>query len=604
MLPNRFISFRLNMSSEPITENSMRTLISNTFYLFNASFYNADHNAFQKHLKRKSVPRNTLNKCLLLGFQYVQKNTGTLFEVTPTLKLLLKNGAKWKDDTFLQYEMTPYHIICCCTGDHYEILDLMIASSPHLLIDSRDSSGTTALMYCVPTENINCMKSLITNGADVNVENDSYYFSDNSLTWETSCPIFDTMNGLLPDSKHSSIIMTEIFDLLLDSGIDVNKTYGKHPRTPIMFAMSLGNVACSKKLFKSGVQLENTIWPHSWLWLLAASMGSVELLKCIVDYGIDKNATDENGRNALHFAVDSGNVNVIRFLLDLGVTKSTYTPKVEAVEPCSQCGSNRLFLGDDNDQQEFDVYMIAVKQHKPDVVQLLEEHGCQNGKYFTALRLAMFSNNVEMLEYLFNNYQYPVNIEYSANEIPWGTHQTLLIEACYVSSAKVIKVLLDHGADANRLCGEDCSSVINTAIAYKHVEGVAHIIRSGVDVNLRSYDAQHGYVLPFEVAVKHGNLYAAEMLLIFGCSRGMYRSKNHHEYKTNISQEFNTLLSEWDLLEDKVQPLKEQCRRAILRHLTPQTEKKIINLSLPPILTKFLSIPELENIIEDYGKSE
>ena len=154
--------------------------------------------------------------------------------------------------------------------------------------------------------------------------------------------------------------------------------------------------------------------------------------------------------------------------------------------------------------------MIAAELHTPEVVQLLEEYGCHkshNGKCFNALRLAITTNNGEVLDYLLNTHQYHVTIEYTTKDIPFRTHQTLLTEACYVSSAKVIKVLLDHGADANRLCGEYCSSVINIVIAYKHVEGVAHIIRSGVDVNLKSHDAQHGYVSPFEIAVKQGIFY-------------------------------------------------------------------------------------------------
>ena len=555
------------MSKEPMAEHSRPTTSTNTFSLFKACVNNADHTAFQVHLENNSVPQNTLDKCLLFGFQNVQKKKRKLSHVAPTLKLLLKSGAKWKDGNLMKHQMTPCHIICRSSGDHYEILDLMIASSQHLLIDSRDSSRTTPLMYCVPNANINCMKSLIAKGADVNKENDSYNFPGNSSNWEAMCP--------------------------------VNKSYDRYPRTPILLAMDYGNVECTIKLLRNGARLDSTTRPSSRLFSLAAR--SVDLLKCILDYGIDKNATNEHGRSILHCAVangnfDNGNIDAIRYLLELGVTIPTVKPKVYSVEPCSQCGSNRLFLGN---QQGSDVYMTAVKVQTPDVLQLLEEYGCQNGKYFNALRLAMTTNNEDMLDYLLNTHQYPVNIEYTTKGIPFGTHQTLLTEACYVSSAKVIKVLLDHGADANRLCGEDCSSVINIAIAYKHVEGVADIIRSGVDVNLKSYDAQHGYVSPFEVAVKRGNLYAAEMLLIFGCSRGMYRSKNHHKYKVNINQEFTNLLSEWDLVEDKVQTLKQQCRRAILGHLSPQTDKKMMNLPLPPILIKFLSIPEFDNIVDE-----
>ena len=599
-----FISFRMNVNRKPTAKNANRAMHSKTLTLF----HNADHNSFKVHLESNPVRQYTLDRCMLLGFENVQKENRTLSDVAPTLKLLLKSGAKWKDGTLLKHRTTPYHIICYSPGDHQELLDLMIASCQLLLIDSRDASRCTPLMYCVPNANINCMKSLIAKGADVDIENDGYNFSDHSSRSNAVGPIVDAMWELQPDSKHSSVIMTEIFDLLLDSGVDVNKFYGACRYTPILYAMYYGNVECTKKLFENGARLNNITQHSSEVWLSIATKGNVELLECILHYGRDKRFTDEEDRSVLRRAVINGNVDAIRFLLELGVTKSTYTPDVDTAIPFSRCGSSRLFICDDNEQQMLDPYLTAVQLHTPEVIQLLEEYGCQNGKYFKALRLAVISSNAEVLDYLLNKDQYPVNTVFIVRGIPWGVCHTLLTEACHISSAKVIKVLLDHGADATRFCGECCSDAIKIAIAHEHVEGVAHIIRSGVNVNHRSCgthpNRMDGCALPFEVAVNQDNLYAAEMLLIYGCSRGVYSLKNRHKNQVEIDEELNTLLGKWDPLEDKVQPLKQRCRQAILEHLSPQAEKKIRNLPLPPCLITYLRIPELDNIVDACKKND
>ena len=236
-------------------------MYSKTISLFN----NADHDAFKFYLESNPVPQYALDRCLFLGFENVQEKNRALSDVTPRLSLLLKKGAKWNDGTVLKHRMTPYHIICQTTGDNYELLDLMIASCQQLLIDSLDSSRCTPLLYCIQNANINCMKSLIAKGADVDIECDSYNFSDNSLCLNTFSPIVDAIRGLKPSSKLSSVIMMEIIDLLFDSKEDANKFYGMLPQILILLAMSLGYVECTKKLLRRGARLDKTTWPSSRL---------------------------------------------------------------------------------------------------------------------------------------------------------------------------------------------------------------------------------------------------------------------------------------------------------------------------------------------------
>ena len=173
-------------------------------------------------------------------------------------------------------------------------------------------------------------------------------------------------------------------------------------------------------------------------------------------------------------------------------------------------------------------------------------------------------------------------------------HQTFLIKACKTQSVEIVKLLLKHGADPNiKYCEQKCPRVINVAIYTGHVEIIACFIRGGVTMNTRSY-YPNGVVLPFEAAVYKNHIYAAEMLLVAGCSRGIHSWNNNHTLKVNIGREMQELLKKWDVHNNNVLPLQQRCRMVILNHLCPQADKKIKELPLPTQLIKYLSIPELQ----------
>ena len=66
--------------------------------------------------------------------------------------------------------MTPYHIICQSSGHHAELLDLTINLCGPALVNTRSENGSTALLCAVQNANLNCVKCLIANGANVYVE--------------------------------------------------------------------------------------------------------------------------------------------------------------------------------------------------------------------------------------------------------------------------------------------------------------------------------------------------------------------------------------------------------------------------------------------------
>ena len=125
-------------------------------------------------------------------------------------------------------------------------------------------------------------------------------------------------------------------------------------------------------------------------------------------------------------------------------------------------------------------------------------------------------------------------------------------------------------------------------------------IRRGVNVNIKSFYPGIDIVLPFEAAVYDGHIYASEMLLLSGCSCGVHSLTNNHKLKAGITDELQELLKEWNVHKNNVMSLKQRCRMAILNHMSPQADKKILELSLPPKLVKYLNIPEQDDVVKTF----
>ena len=540
----------------------------------------------------------SLKQCIEL----VISRKRTMSDVAPKMTMLLQDCTNLAHDHLIMPgRLTPYHLICRSPGDLQPLLELTIKELGRSLLNAKDGNECTALMHAVRNANIKCVNSLIAIGADVNLINDNPNVRD--MITKLTGPLIDSINLLHPNSRHPYNTMMGIFDVLLESRADVNKPCVLQNRTPIMYAAALGNVYCVEKLIQNGAQVNYTDSAGHTVWTLAARAGSVDVLKCLIeDNGIDKNSTDNNGLSILYWAVTSKNIEVVRYLLKQEVTMTSFVPQ-ECVEACRNCGTNVSCHYPDATQLKTDPYVLAIRFRKLDIVRLMDKYGCQLYKSTAILSLAICVNSVKVVDYLLCNYKYPLNYGYTKkyDSSLKSDHQTFLREACKKQSVQMVKLLLKHGADPNKICCvEKCPSVINFAIYTGHVEIIACLIRGGVYVNTRSYYPDIGVVLPFEAAVYKNHFYAAEMLIVYGCSRGIHSLDNNCAHKANIGGKMRELLKEWNVHKNNVLPLKQRCRMVILSHLCPQADKKITELPLPAQLIKYLSIHELDDIVETF----
>ena len=573
---------------------------NNTQTFLEICVLDSDHKALEEHLVNYPVQQSDLDRCLLRGLQIVQRNEKHLYQVAPALTILLQSGAKWNTDAMLGRKKTPYHIICESPGDHHELLDLMIKSSQLTIIDTQDSDRCTALTYAVSHANINCLKCLIANGADVNIGDNRHQNFAPGAPPQESCPITTIMSKLYYNYMNTAL-GEDIFNLLLD------KSPIESYMTLLRFAANYGIVYCIKKLIQKGTRLDMLDYDHCFVWPTIAQMGNVELLKCMLDHSLDKDSTDLEGFSVLWYVVFSGNIEAVRYLLDLGVAIPTCTEDIPKIQ-CEGCKEVMLVINDDKCDKHGspDPCVIAIHRNKIEIVKLLDEYGSKSCKLFSVLRFAVRCRRLDLVSYLLNKYTYPLNMECINMESGQRSHQqghTLLTDPYRVwltgsELLQITKLLLDHGADPDKpMCSATSDNAIMTAIHCGYLWVVAQYIRSGVDINLRSYDRPYLKVLPFEASVVRGYHSVSEILLIFGCSCGVFSLDNYHELKDNIRPEMEKLMIEWKVQENNVTPLRQRCRCVILNYLFPRADRKIGKLPLPKLLIKFLSIPELDAIL-------
>ena len=500
-------------------------------------------------------------------------------------------------------------------ADHTNADTLICASD-------REEQQDQQLMLAVMGAKVKSVEKLIADGANVNwmrghfrrrskltISSDGEY----RIMWS---PLIASINHMHLTPLGSSNVMLDIFDLLLNSGADVNKPCPNTNRTPLMYAADIGNVICVEKLIEKGANIFATDMHGQTACAIAARAGSVDVLKCLIeDYNLHKDSIDKNGRSVLYWAVISKKIEAVRYLLNLGVTITKSMPQ-EYMTPCRSCGTHLPYFDTVKLNSNPCIAALASTNSTPDMVRLMEEYGCQLHKHPYALSLAVCANRVEVVDYLLNNYKYPLNCEYMyagptnceniGSQYPRYSPHTLLMGACYditpYKSVEMVKLLLEHGADPNINYGQYISA-INVAIYRKHVEVMACFIRSGVNVNAKSFFPKIGVVLPFEAAVWNRCIYATQMLIVSGSSFGVFSLPKEHKCKVDIFPDLQELLKEWNVHKNNVLPLQQRCRMVILNHLSPQADKKITELPLPPQLIRYLSIPELDDIMEAYKNS-
>ncbi|XP_048384564.1 ankyrin repeat domain-containing protein 29 isoform X3 [Stegostoma tigrinum] len=204
----------------------------------------------------------------------------------------------------------------------------LLLNSGRMDADCKDSLGTTALMVASYCNHKDCVRELILQGADINLQRESgstaLYFAAQQgndtivkflLEYGASTELA-TKDGATPLSIASQNGHVKVVEILLNRRCNVNIQL-KDGATSLFLAAQGGHLNVINMLLASGAKIDQPRQDGSTPLFKAAYKGFIEvvreLLACSPSLGILK-----NGTTALHAAVLGGNVKTVGLLIDSG----------------------------------------------------------------------------------------------------------------------------------------------------------------------------------------------------------------------------------------------------------------------------------------------
>lgn len=178
-----------------------------------------------------------------------------------------------------------------------EIL-LINKSNKNSIIDCKDPDGNTALIKACENNNHDVAELLISQGADVNLQNKD---GNSALYFAATYGRFGTMS------------------LLLENGADVNikNIKGQTPINAGMFA-SIKHPENISFLLDNGADINNQCAYGISPIMEASSLRQLKIVEMLIEKGADVNLKDQNGETALFKCYSKESVNIMELLIKKG----------------------------------------------------------------------------------------------------------------------------------------------------------------------------------------------------------------------------------------------------------------------------------------------
>jgi ankyrin repeat protein len=296
--------------------------------------------------------------------------------------------------------------------------------------------GDTPLILAIRDGNLENVKALIAEGADVNL-----------CDWYGRTPLFHALSKRIVDMM--------MIDFLVSRGADVN-LHPTNSNTPLQESIrKKGMPGMSEFLINHGADVD--VPPGSKIVPLneAISSKNNDLIKLLLEKGVDVNVHDNRSRTLLGLAVKSGRLELAEVLLAKGAD-------IDA----SDINGDSLLS-----------WSLAIR--KNDVVEFLIHHGADikatNRYGKTPLDIAIKEENLKLTETLISRGA-DVNSEY-------------LFPAIRKNNMTLVKLLISSGADVN-VVSKNGSTPLNLAFFLKNKTMIYLLLEKGADVNANDKKGQ------------------------------------------------------------------------------------------------------------------
>lgn len=410
-----------------------------------------------------------------------------------------------------------------------ELIKLEDLEQIDLFLENNSLLKLLALKLAIKYNSIKCIKFLLSKGID---PNEPYQNRETALLFAISRNKFNVVKILLEFGKIKSLNnefgaealryciyknTIEIIKLFLEKGIDLN-CKGKHNNNALVTICKYNRFDMLKLFFEGGYFQEKHLNDRLGIKALfiAIKNNYIEIIKFLLDNGIDPNILDARNNNAIIQAMEVCNPEVIRLLLQK--TNIEYFKVKYGVEA--------IFL--------------AVTKRSFECVNILLDIGISsnsvNKSQISLLSHAIYAGNVDIARLVLDrgsNMYYELKMQYTITE-------NALLIASKRNHLQIINLLLDRGFDPNfiDISGKTVLFHLSEKKSYEcsPKEAIKLLLKRGADPNI----TYRGFHMLY-VAIEQNNYNFLECLLENGLDPDVYIEDNSLVYYSVVAKSLECL---------------------------------------------------------------
>ena len=343
-----------------------------------------------------------------------------------------------------------------------------------------------ALFGAAEEGHVDCVKTLVEEGADVNRSNDRH----------------ETVLMKAAGSGHVNVV-----DVLLKAGADVNRP-DDDGDTALIQASVNGQVDCVKSLIKAGADVNavnGSRFRYQTALIVAANGGHYSCVEALIHAGADVNKVDSRGKSSVMSAAENCYGHVVKYLLDKGacvndhgnvkvLLKVAMHGSLEVINYIVQAGAD---INETNDDSETTLFQV-VKKNCSEAVECLVKAGADiylaDVEGFTPLDAAVRLGHDGCLRELIKGGA-------DVNKVGPRGVKPVLFAAGYYGTLKnntgrsrqdCMKLLLEAGADVNLVDSKGCTPLMYAAVDdCIKLSSIQALLRAGAHVNVRDSDGNN-----------------------------------------------------------------------------------------------------------------
>ncbi|CAL1539364.1 unnamed protein product [Lymnaea stagnalis] len=342
------------------------------------------------------------------------------------------------------------------------------------LLNSKIINGKTALIISIERQDIETLRLFLALGADPNM----LMFPCNvstALTLAIQKNDTSSVKELVRHGAHFSgekgiealewVVSKCLFTDLIEgeNKIFVGDNSEKHIKTAIGVAFESGRQSLLIKLMNCGLSLERTL-------LLDSTLHQPDLVKLLIDYGVNVNAASTSLNTVLHKCAQSNNIESIKLLIQAN-------SNINAVNRDGETALHRAACVVYSEQShEPEVEKIEKSRNLEIIRLLIEAKGNVDAKDHegdTVLHKAVQYGKTEMVKFL-------IEAKADTNAIN-GNGETALYRAVDVGSTEIVKLLIGVSSDVNAT-NEDGDTVLHKAALRNNIDIIELLVKAKVNI--------------------------------------------------------------------------------------------------------------------------